>query len=517
MKAPLTILALLLAAGPLLAGESAARRVDSALGVSKGAARASDEEFLRRLYLDLTGRPPTVGEATAFLDAKEKDKRARLIDRLLDSEEYADLTARRWTEVFFGDPRRIRLRGGGKNLAPLAVRTAYEKFRVWLTKRIADETPWPEVVKDLISAEGRLTENPPVLYKASFFGRGQPHLATADGLSRHLLGIRISCARCHDHPFDRWTQEDYYGLAAFAARTTTGAGPTMMMGNTANDLVLTEADKGDLIMPETKKMMSPRFLTGGRTPTEAGRMKALAHVFSGTKAGKDQVVRNVVNREWAYLLGRGFVNPVDDFNRRNKPAPAAAFDALISEFSKNGYSLKFLARTILLTDAYQRSSRGGGRKPFDVQTIRQLTAEQLFKSLVTSGFAPERVPDFTAAPIPKIYGDFLREVGPLHGAGSTWTEVTPLPGNPRQSLLVRNGKLAHGIVTHAMGIVSRIHRVKSDPDRIETAFLAILSRRPTYEELVRFTMYIERRKVNTGAWEDVIWTLMNSAEFLTRH
>lgn len=493
----------------------AARRIDSALA-GDAAEPASDSEFLRRAYLDLLARPPSRPEAITFLDDRSEGKRAALVDRLLDDPAWADVVARRTMDHLFGDPDRVRVRAEGKTLSPAARDRAVAAFRGWLTERIRSDTPWPEIVAALVDAEGPLAATPEALYKASFFSAGAPALNIADGMSRQLLGIRISCARCHDHPFDRWKKEDYYRLAAFAARVR--AAPGGAEGNLTEEVTLSEAGSGELVMPGTKKVASPRFLTGGGRPgTDGDRMGRLARILAETKAGRMQAAKAVVNREWAYLLGRGFVEPVDDFNRKNEPADGRAFDLLVSEFERHGESLRFLHRTILLSDAYARSSRGGGGGPFAAQGVRPLTPEQLCASILTAIYGFDGPVPLDRPPYSTLRAQFLKEMRGVFGAGTPFTITTPLPANARQSLWLRNGDWLAEQLGLPQGLLGEIYRLDATPDRVEACFLAVLGRRPTYAELVRFSAVVEEGTTFQTAWEDAIWALLNSTEFQTRH
>lgn len=246
-------------------------------------------------------------------------------------------------------------------------------------------------------------------------------------------------------------------------------------------------------------------------------MTVLAADLTESSSGASQVARNLVNRAFAYLLGRGFVNPVDGFNRKNRPIAREAFRDLVAAFGRNGSSLKFLLRSILYTRAYQSSSKGKESRPFSRQTVRQLSGEQLYRSLVIACEAPRGKPSFSTPAARALERGLMAQLDLIAGTGASVTSVTPLPGNARQTLLLRNGELVRKLILSPKGLIGRVYRLQSDPDRIEAVFRAVLCRRPTYEEIRRFTDYVRKVKVYESAYEDVVWTLVNSTEFLTRH
>ncbi|MDP6957465.1 MAG: DUF1549 domain-containing protein, partial [Planctomycetota bacterium] len=204
------------------AAHTLAKRIDSKLKFRRDVPvgeLSSDGEFMRRVTLDLTGTIPTATAAREFILDRSETKRSDLIDTLLESDEFASLWSRIWCEILLGNYRDLGARFNGKRLENSVVRESFRRFQSWLQGRIAVDTPWPLIVSEMLQATGVLTKTPELLYKASYFRNGSFSLNFADEMSRSLLGMQISCARCHDHPFDRGSQEDYYGLASFMIRT----------------------------------------------------------------------------------------------------------------------------------------------------------------------------------------------------------------------------------------------------------------------------------------------------------
>ena len=488
---------------------SLAKGIDRALRQSlTTAGDASDAVFLRRVYLDLTGRIPSIDISREFLASKEKNKRERIVDRLLDSGAWTELWARVWCEILLGDYRRTRARIGDKRLDGPFAKKRFEAFRDWLRDQFAVDEPWPEIVSHLVESVGDLSQTPPLYYKAAFL-RGQPDAMTlADGVSRSFLGVRIDCARCHDHPFDRWTREDYFGLAAFFTHIEARAEG----GDTATEVSLQEVKETVAHLPEGRNP-PPQFFFGGRGDGGRPRLPQLALFL---KQQEQQLARNVVNRTWAVLFGSGFVEPLDDFSRQNRPQKGALLERLTKEFVRNRASLRFLLRAICYSRAYGRDLGvvendwlGGG-------AVRQLMAEQLFQSLVAASGGSDETVDFTSRTLVRRRGEFYKELRPVFPAGKAWTEVTRLPGNSAQVLFLQNGGTMKKILRRSK-LVYRLRKSDGDPVAIvEEAFLAVLCRFPTTDETERYVKHLERSE-GRARYEDLVWALFNSAEFTTLH
>lgn len=493
------------------------RRIDSKLKFRRNipvGEVAGDGEFLRRITLDLVGTIPTAEVARKFCLDRSETKRRDVIDALLATDAFANLWSRIWCEILLGNYRDLNARFQGKRLEKKVVNESFRRFQAWLQERISRDDPWPLIVVEMLQATGMLTENPPLFYKASHFRQGSFPLTFADDMSRALLGMQISCARCHDHPFDRWSQEDYYGLAAFMARTRV----TAVGGKTdrvCDDGEFGEAAKGELTMPTTKKVIGAQFLFGGKAGSKDLRMPMLARYMA--TARNTQLARNVVNRTWKWLMGRGFVEPVDDFNQMNRPVHSSVMENIRREFARNRYSLKFLFRAICNSESYQREC-GWTTEPFASAALRPMTGEQLFKAITTATLSSDNPPDFESRKMRLLWGKYLKNLPGIFGAGKPWTEVTVLPANTRQVLLLRNGTLVRDLVSSSKGLLGRIRGSKSLPEeKLEEIFLAILTRFPTEDEIDRYLWFVEDAESERSAWEDVSWTLLNSAEFSLRH
>lgn len=472
--------------------------IDSTAGGLTGGAKqsplAEDGEFLRRVMLDLVGYPPNLQEVKAFIADPNPNKRSEKIDALLETEDWADRTARLFCEGWFGNYHDVPMSGVMPALDAGARSKIVNDFVAWLKGKLQKDAPYnKEIVDAILKARGTGTGDPSMLWKLSCFnGDDSGAVEFANRASKHFLGIRLKCAQCHDHPFDSWDQSHFYGLAAFFGRTKAAGG---------NDATISEGNDGDVKMYGGS--YQPKFLYGQKPGKLDNWMDALS-VFMVVQ-DNGQIGSAVANRVWSWLFGKGLVNPVDDFNKASPPFAGGILAAMTRELKSSKYSIKHLYRGICNSDAYQRSSANDAnlsKTGFAAGWIKHLDAEQLLNSVqvATSGRPGKSV---SAA---------MNLVAPLFPADVVWCEVTPLPGNMRQALLVRNNQMIHGGISGG-GILSTI--TGSTAEKIEGMFLAALSRKPTPSELERFGAYLDK-KGGQGA-EDVYWTLMNTTEFLTRH
>jgi hypothetical protein len=480
-----------------------------------------DAEFLRRLSLDLRGRPAGVAETRAFLASASESKRLAKIDEYLASQEFARQWSRRFASILFNNYQRIRIYPG-KNLNYRTTQRLVGDFLAALQDRIAKDKPAPEILDELLEAQGRTDQNPMVLYKLSMWGGDVQYFEFADRISKSWLGISVSCARCHDHPFDQWTQEDFYGLAGFFTREKLklfDSGGSQSMGESCDEVELAEDLKApELTNPESGGQLKPTFLFGGQVGSSEPRMRKLAALL--TTGGQNQLARNLSNRVWEWLMGRALVHPVYDFNKRNKASIPPLLEKLTTEYAAGRYSLKKLVRAICASKGYQRSStraEPGDVKDYARGTMRALTAEQLFLSVTMASRGGESVPDRTVGPMAAAWGWYSGQMDLVYGPGTGWNEVTPLPGNSRQMLLVRNGEIFQMMMKLPGGTVTAATQIPGSPaEKVEFVFLSVLGRKPVGQEVARWASWLERKPAEPGL-QDMLWTLINSTEFLTRH
>ncbi|MFN3651578.1 MAG: DUF1549 and DUF1553 domain-containing protein [Armatimonadota bacterium] len=456
--------------------------------------RSADDEFLRRLYLDLLGVLPTPEEVRAFLQDRSAGKRERTIEALLARPEFTDYWTLQWAELLRIDSKRL---GAGPA-------SAYHR---WLRTQIEQNRPLSEVVRELLTAAGDAGEHGPVnFYRAATDPRDLSEIA-----SRSLLGVRLECARCHNHPFDRWTQDDYYGFAAFFARVR------------FNGSQLVDLDRGELEHPKTGEPVAPRLLGEVEAVSVAERRPALAQwLLSG---GNERLARNLANRVWKRLLGRGIVEPVDDLRVSNPPTNPALLEALTRELTTSGYDLRRLVRTIVSSRTYQSSSRavaGNERDDrfFSHALVRPLPPEVLADGIAQATGVPEEYAGYPAGTraVQLVDGRVPSETLDALGRCRRETGCEPgaLQGGLRSALHLINGDGINARV--ASGIAARLLQ-EGRPDReiVEELYLRTLCRFPEERERAHWADLLARAPARRERVEDLLWALLSSREFAFNH
>ena len=472
----------------------------------------TDGKFLRRLMLDLVGYPPNLDQVKAFIADTNEKKRAIIINQLLLSEDFNDLWARKFANVFFGNYHNVPM-GSSPALSDTARTRIVNDFIWWLKRKFRQDRGWNEIVFEMLDARGTDEGDPALAYLLSFYRGEGKAIEFARGAAEHLLGIRLLCARCHDHPFDQWRVEDYYGLAAFVVRQSArGYGGT-------DHVRLTYAMSGEMMIQrspdandkKTKVRLAqggsapPKFLFGGMAGKNDDRARVLAKFM--TMKANTQLPRALANRVWGWLFGQGLVHPVDDFNMRNRALSKSLLEAMTRDMMAHGYSLKRLLRGICNSQAYQRATKSehdAYKITFSRYPVTALSGEQLINSISVA----------TTGGPKKNHANTMSMVASLYPASAIWCEVTPLPSNARQALLLRNSSIVSSGIRS--GIVSRIQSMSGSVEqKVVEMFLAALSRKPNEKELGRYVAFI---KANSGnGYSDGYWTLMNSTEFVTKN
>jgi len=465
----------------------------------------TDEEFIRRAYLDVAGRLPRIEEAAAFLSDAAPEKRENLIDQLLDSDDFATFWTLRWADI---------LRSNGKKLQQAGV----HKFHRWIYDHIRNDTPIDQFTRDLLTAKGSVFENPAANYwKAS----RDPNDAT-ETTAQLFLGIRIQCAKCHNHPFERWSQDNYYGIAA--AFTRIGRKP----GISANEEVIFVQPSGEIKQPRTGQTMKVHLLLKGDVDVPATQDRRAVFAEWLTSPENPFFAKASVNRIWGNLMGRGIVEPVDDFRDSNPPSNAKLLDELAKQFIANGFSRKWAVRSIMRSRLYQLSSRKNEFNKDDEiyashATTRLLAAEQLLDAICQVTGVDESfkgVPAGTRAVAladPPTDHYFLKIFGQPQREMACQCERSS-ESNLSQALQMINGPVVHNKLRHDnCRIATMMKENKSDAEIITSFYLAALSRHPVEEEMNAASKHIASTKDRKQALEDVGWAILNSKEFLFQH
>jgi hypothetical protein len=473
----------------------------------------TDQEFLRRVYLDLIGTLPSAAEATEFLNDKDANKRAKLIDTLLERPEYADFWTLKWSDV---------LRSSRKGLTVKGIHV----FQHWLREQISTNRPFDETVRELLTSSGSTFVNPP----ASYYRITRDPQNLAETTAQLFFGVRLQCAKCHNHPFERWTQDDYYSFAAFFAqvqrkpdRLEPGANPQTPGGEI---IYLTRG--GDVTQPRTKKVMPPKPLGGPVATVAPGadRREALAQWL--TQPGNTFFTRSVANRIWFHLFGKGIVDPVDDFRDSNPSANDELLDALAKDFAANKFDAKKLIRTILLSRTYQLSAQANDlnrddNRYFSHAYTKLMSAEQLLDAICAVTDVPEKfagLPAGTRAiqlPDGEINHPFLKTFGQPARELACECEREG-DSNLAQALQLINGPTVNEKLRNAQNRIGKlIAAKKTDAEILDDLYLSTLSRKPTEEDVKISLAHLNKSTDKRKAWEDIHWALLNTKEFLFRH
>ena len=465
----------------------------------------TDEEFLRRAYLDLTGRLPHIEETQAFLAAEAGNRRAELVDTLLETEDFAEFWTLKWSDI---------LRSNSKKLT----QTGVHKFQRWVYDGIRNDKGLDKLAHELLTASGSVFENP----AASFWRASRDPNDATETTAQLFLGIRIQCAKCHNHPFEKWSQDNYYGIAA--AFTRIGR----QKGAKPDEEIIHVTRSGEIKQPRTGQTMKVHLLLKGDVdvPADQDRRRVFADWLVSTE--NPFFARSAVNRIWGHLMGRGIVEPVDDFRDSNPPSNTVLLDALADQFAKNGFSRKWAIRTIMNSRVYQLSSKKNDFNANDEiyashATPRLLSAEQLLDAIcqvtnVSESF--KGLPAGTRAvalPDPPTDHYFLKVFGQPQREMACQCERSS-ESNLSQALQMINGPTVHNKLRADNG---RIHQMakasKSDDEIITTLYLAALARNPVEAELNASRKHIAGSSDRLLALEDVGWAILNSKEFLFQH
>ena len=461
-------------------------------------ADSSDSEFLRRVYVDTIGLLPSETEARAFFDSRDPAKRAKVIDQLLDRPEFAELWALKFSELF---------RAGTYESGPKGARIVYE----WLRRSFLENKPWDRIATELLLSQGAhfFGKQPSSFYNIS---KDSDAPDNATNVSQLFLGVRIECARCHNHPWEKWTQDDFYGFAAFFARV--GVKEVYENDENANYYM----EEGTVTNPKTKQVASPKYLDGPveKDAPDKDIRESLAHWM--TASDNPFFARAIVNRIWKHYLNRGLVEEVDDFRVTNPPTNPALLDAMAKDLSGHGYDLRGLIRVILNSRTYQLSaepneSNRGDSLNYSHYYMRRMIAEEMLDTISQVTGVPEKY---------KGYPPETRAMQ-VYAAGSPSYMLGAFGRLNRDVICERNQQPDIVQTLHLISgdtIQKKLVKWKPDPSltdeqMVDRIFLSALTRLPGPEEKARV---IEAAKTNrAAAFQDLLWAILNSKEFLYNH
>jgi len=485
-----------------------------------------DATFLRRAMLDLCGSLPTADEARSFTQSTDPDKRRKLVDELLERPEFAATWASKWSDLLRNEERTIDRKG-------------VDNLNTWLKIQITNDRPWNEMARELLAARGSTYSDPAANYYRALrdpFTRGE---ATA----QLFLGVRLQCAKCHSHPFDRWTQNDYYAWSNAFSRVD-----YKVLENRRRDsndkhefdgeqVVFVPAD-GDVKDPRTGKPRAPRMLDHDEAPLSAtaDRLEELAEWVVADD--NPYFAPAQVNRIWFHLLGRGLVDPIDDFRLTNPASHPELLDWLAGEFRSNQYRLKAMVRLITSSSTYQLASQAsdanrGDELNYSHVIPRRIPAEVMADALAQVLGTPL---EFTGYPSGTRAGElagtgasarrgrssttgeqFLKTFGKPPRQQSCECERVTTPTLAQTFQLV-SGRVLDSMLTSGNNTLGRwIAEGRSDSDIVRELYLSALSREPSEDEFQAANERLREAKERRAVLEDLAWALVNSNEFLFRH
>jgi hypothetical protein len=467
-----------------------------------------DATFIRRVSLDIAGKTPTPAEVKAFLADSRPDKRERLIDALLDDPSYADYFANKWNAIL-----------RNKRRSPNATRGSFA-FHEWLRQSFQDNMPYDELVRSVVAASGEIGQNPPVAWYREVRTTEQQVEDTA----QLFLGLRIQCAHCHHHPFEKWSQRDYHGFAAFFARVGRKDGQTP-----EEPMIYHRYGKATMEHPKTGEQVPATALD--MPADEIAPEEDPRHLLVDWMSDRDNrfFAPALVNRYWKHFFNRGLVDPEDDMRVTNPASNPELLDALASHFIDSGFDLKDLVRTICRSSTYQLSSIPNEYNASDKQNFsryypRRLTAEALLDTLdVATGSQTKfaGLPQGTkAVQLPDTAANtyFLTVFGKPEADTACECERSQ-EANLAQSLHLLNSGEVQSKLSDANGRAAKLaaDATRSHEEKVQELYLWVYARPPVEEELQVALAHLEKSENKQQAYEDVIWALLNTKEFLFNH
>ena len=465
----------------------------------------TDAEFVRRVYLDVLGRLPSPHESRAFFADNNPDKRKTLIDQLLQRPEYALFWAQKWGDLLRLDPQQVSA-------------TGTHKFHRWLVQAYEKNLPYDEFTRALLTASGSTFTRPP----ANYYRTAKDSKDALETTTQLFMGSRLACAKCHNHPYERWTQDNYYGLAAVFQRVQ------RKPGTRKDELFISSRGDGEVTQPRTGKTMQPYLPGQGyvEVPDESDRRAVFASWL--IQPNNPWFARVEANRIWAAVMGRGIVEPIDDFRDSNPPINAPLLKALAEDFTKHQFDRQHLLRTILNSHTYQTSAKPveakeGDERFFSHYPAHRLKAEQLLDAINDVTGVPENFPGLpigtraTALPGPFLKHPLLKTFGM---PARTTACACERPTDPQLShaLELMNGKFIHDKIAHPKGRIKQWLNKGTQSEKIITElYMLALSRMPTRKEREAINDYLADKPTREEGLADLMWAVMNMNEFLFQH
>jgi len=466
---------------------------------------AADEVFVRRAYLDIAGVLPTVAESQAFFADARPDKRAALVDQLLQRPEFSDLWAMKWAEV-------LRV----KTSVTLDRKGMY-RYNDWLRESIRNNKPINQLAAELLTATGGNFTEP----AANFYLVEAAPAMMAENVAQVFTGIQIKCAQCHNHPFERWTMDDYYSFSAFFAQVGRKA------SSDPREQVVYNSGGGEVANIRDGKVMAPKFL-GGATPDLAGRDRRAVLAEWLASDQNPWFAKNVANRVWQHFFGQGIIEPVDDVRVSNPPSNPQLLDELGKRLVSYNYDMRKLIKDICTSNAYQMSTTPSPEAVTDTRNfayakVRRLPSEMLLDAVckVTGSQVKFNSLPLGARAIQVADGPsgnyFLEVFGRPVRDSACACERRSEPTLAQALHLINGDTMTRAIQTPAGRLDAAVTGNVPTEDAVKELYTAALARQPSGEELTQLATYVNGSADRRAALEDVYWSVLNSKEFVFNH
>ncbi len=464
----------------------------------------SDEEFLRRASLDICGVVPTIEEYNKFMADQDPKKREKLVDDLINRKEFVELWVMKWAEL-------------------LQVRTTNQisyksmlRYYNWLQERIADNVPTDQMVRELLGSSGGTFQNA----ATNYYQGEQDTLKVSENVAQVFMGMRIQCAQCHNHPFDRWTVDDYYSFAAFFAQIG------RKRAEDPRELVIFNSGGGEVRHLVDKRVMQPKFL-GGEQPDVAGKDRRVVMADWLASPQNPYFATNLANVVWSHFLGKGIIEPVDDVRISNPPSNKELLDELGRRFTEYKYDFKRLVRDICTSRVYQHTTAMNETNEMDTRnfshgTLRRVRAEILLDAItqVTDTKNKFQGLPLGARAVQIANGNtstyFLTTFGRATRETVCSCEVKMEP-NLSQALHLLNGDTSNSKIAQGNLIGRRMQEGKQPQEILEELYIRCLSRKPTEKERAALEQVLAAEQDKKQVLDDVFWAMLNSREFVFNH
>ncbi len=465
----------------------------------------SDAEFIRRVSIDIGGVVPTADEVVAFCQNENDHKRSALIDQLLERKEFVDIWVMKWSEL-------LQIR----SLDNLVSYKAALLYYTWLQEQISNDVPVDEMVRDILSSEGGTFTTA----ATNYYQNEQNDLKVAENVAQVFMGIRVQCAQCHNHPFDRWTMDDYYSFAAFFSQLG------RKQGEDPRETIIFDRGQGETKHPVTGIDMPPKFL-GGAAPDTKGKDRRAVLAAWLASPENPYFARNLSNIVWAHFFGRGIVHEVDDVRISNPAVNQPLLDELGEKLTGYGYDFKQLVRDICNSRTYQRSTQTNETNEFDLThfshaNLRRIRAEVLLDviSQITGTSNKFRGLPLGARAVQIADGNtstyFLATFGRASRETVCSCEVKAEP-NLSQALHFLNGETINEKIKEGKLVETLLGQGQTPAAIIDEIYLRCLARRATESEMTQLSSGLESQENNQAALEDIFWAVLNSREFIFNH